>query len=239
MRILIVNRESSHAALLGAALKKLGHRGEVCRPGEALGRLADANYDGVIAEAEAAPMAGALRQAASDLPVALVGDFNALPDAVSAVLPRVWTVVDLRRVIGEFNLEHRRFARGSLPAAEFDLDDGDDRLLTPPPVSLDEELPEVPARLQPSRLHLTCRSWDEIVKLCDGATAARRQLLIRGQRELRHDQPVAILLRLPDELVLTLPARVVTCRPEVGGRFATVIELSAFDGDRLRALVPR
>lgn len=237
MRILIVNRERAHASLLTAALKRLGHRGEWCEPGDALGRITGDAFDGAITEADhdSIALAGALRRAAGDLPIALAGDLAGPPPSGTSVLPRVWTVVDLRRVVDDFDAEHRRLAKGSMPAAEFELDD--ELELTPPPQCV-EELPATPPRAQPDRLVLSCRSWAKVERLCEEAALGRPRIAVHGTRTLVAGQRLHVRVRLPDELVLSFPAEVVTATPGKAGRSSAILELGGVQPDRLRALLP-
>jgi hypothetical protein len=236
MRILVINRERSHAGLLGGALKRLGHSAVWCRPDEALGRVAGDSFDGAFVEADPAfvELPGKLRACSAELPVALAGEVTAPPDTVVGVLPRVWTVADVRRVLDDFEAEHRRFARGSVPAAEFDLDDaighGED--------ADDLELPEIPVRPQPDRMELSCRSWAKVERLCAQAEAGVFQIVVHGCRALRPERDLVVLLQLPDELVLSFPARLLERRREPDGRHTAVVELAELYPDALRSLIP-
>lgn len=237
MRILVINRERSHASLVGSALKRLGHRAQLCGPDDALDQIAQAPpFDGVIAEAASATLELVSRLRAADVPVALAGDVDLAwaAENLTSVLPRVWTVVDLRRVVGDFTSEHRRLAQGSSPAVEFDVED--DRRSGGPEPRFD--LPAVPPRSAPIGVTIGCHDWGDVLRLCTELEAGRTRATVRGQRELTRDQRVMVRLRLPDELVLTIPGFVAACQREVDGRYASAIELTGLAPARLRSLIP-
>jgi plasmid stabilization system protein ParE len=237
MRILVVNRERSHASLIGSALKRLGHKAVLSGPADALARLADEPYDGVIAESHPTAMELADRLHAADVPFALSGDLDgSIPgDIVTTHLPRVWTVVDLRRVVDDFSRDRQRFARGSSPSVEFDLQD--DGGTASDPETFD--LPALPTRRAPVQVVVSCRTWSELERLCSEVDSGRNRAMVRGKRELFREQHVQILLRLPDELTLTVDGRIASSRREPDGRFASSIDLADLDAPRLRDLIPR
>ena len=236
MRILVINRERSHASLVGSALKRLGHRAQLCDPAQALEMTAQTPaFDGVIAEAASATLELVSRLRAADVPLALAGDVDAgwAAENLTSVLPRVWTVVDLRRVMSDFGLEQRRLAQGSSPAIEFDIEE-DRRSIGPEPRF---DLPEV-ARSAPIGVMIGCHSWGDVLRLCTELEAGRTRACVRGHRELLREQHVMVRLRLPDEMVLTIPGYVAGCRREADGRYATAVELTGLAPARLRALIP-
>src|SRR5262245_24302196 len=130
MRFLVINPDPSYASLIGSALKRLGHRPVTCRPADALARLAAQPFDGVIAQASSATAELAERLNTAAVPLALSGVSEPLAADIVATLPRVWTQVDLRRVVDQLVAEGRRLAQGSSPAVELDIgDDGVDAAL--------------------------------------------------------------------------------------------------------------
>jgi hypothetical protein len=109
MRILIVDDERSFGSLLGKALKRLGHRAVVkTRPADALEVVRAEPPDAVIADLEMPEMSGvdlarAIRAEDARVPIAFCngrGDGDGAAD-LGSILPRVWTVADVRRLVDD------------------------------------------------------------------------------------------------------------------------------------------
>ena len=111
---------------------------------------------------------------------------------------------------------------------------------SPPPVMIeelppadDDSSPDVTSAERPSRtrlalrkIRLSCRSWDQVERLCAQQAAGRTVLTLRGPYKLELHEPLVVALALPDELVLSLRAEVIAIRQGDDGSPVIAIELS-------------
>jgi len=68
------------------------------------------------------------------------------------------------------------------------------------------------------KIRLSCRSWEQVERLCEQHAAGKTVLTLRGNYRLRMHEELVVALALPDELVLSLRAEVIAIRPaETGG----------------------
>ena len=129
------------------------------------------------------------------------------------------------------------------PSAPPSLDDPPPprRAVSPstPPVVI-EELP--PADDEPSsdatsaerprtrqalrKIRLSCRSWEQVERLCVQQAAGRTVLTLRGPYKLELHEPLVVALALPDELVLSLRAEVIAIRQGDDAAPVIAVELS-------------
>jgi CheY-like chemotaxis protein len=250
MRFLVVDDERSFASLLKRALKRLGHEAVVeSDPRAALDRFCDSEFDGVITDIDMPVMNGvelavAMREVHSDVPIAfcrgMISDSAVLEaaEAIGSIMPRVWTVADVKRVVEDMRGSRPRLAKGSQSS------------ITPPPEALAdssaadtveqpqgeepgeaEERPDQPSpapgkrlprvRTNPTsaagfkrRLLVTCKTWEQVEKLCDEHGSGRKPLTIKGGYELLRGEHLTIALGLPDELVLSIAADVVAANTD-------------------------
>jgi hypothetical protein len=101
----------------------------------------------------------------------------------------------------------------------------------PPPD--DDSSPDVTSAERPSRtrlalrkIRLSCRSWDQVERLCAQQAAGRTVLTLRGPYKLELNEPLVVALALPDELVLSLRAEVIAIRHGDNGAPVFAVELS-------------
>jgi hypothetical protein len=80
-------------------------------------------------------------------------------------------------------------------------------------------------------VRVACRSWSKVARLVWEHRRGRSQVCVRRPDVLEPGQPVTVLLHLPDELVLSLEATVVSTRRDPrSGEALTYFELVGLDG---------
>jgi len=238
MKILVVDDEQSFGALLGRVLRKLGHKTEVtCHPEDALERFRAGGFDAVITDIDMPGMSGVefarvIRAMESELPIAFcTGSSPSDPvvrqaESIGRVLPKVWTVADVRAVVRDLTEARARLARGSRS-----------RLPAQP---RDERARPTARRRNHRRIKVTCRDWAQVAKLCDEQAAGTHLLTIRGNQSLAPGDRLMVALSLPDELVLSIAAEVRSVETDAAdGRRATSILMVGLTAEicaRLRAM---
>jgi CheY-like chemotaxis protein len=224
MKLLIIDDDPGMAALLGRALRKLGH--EVVTgfsANEAIHKVGDA-VDVVIVDADlegmnAIELAAVLRGIQPGVGVAFIAstDEVARVAAIGAVLPRVWTVVQVRELLAHFE---KAKARGSRPKLAPRRQVMAEPARTPSPVpvlgDIATPMPPVPpatpsiessdGRLPSRKVRVQCRSWEQVARLCQQHASGKTVLTLRGTYRFAEGEQLVVALALPDELVLALRA---------------------------------
>jgi CheY-like chemotaxis protein len=262
MRILVVDDEQSFAGLLARALKRLGHTPIVAtHPQDALRATIDHEIDAVITDIDMPEMSGidlalALRAEDPTMPIAFCtgsDDPEVLAAAarIGRVLPKVWTVADVRELVKALEIE-RSFARGSQPdvteaarraSAATPSPPGSAATAVPAAVAAPEVLDSATdpsARIRLRKIKVTCRTWDQVERLCEQHSAGKNVLTLRGSHRLRANEKLVVALSLPDELVLSIAAEVTSARqdPSDGAVFCiTLTGLTPEVAARLRSLI--
>jgi CheY-like chemotaxis protein len=246
MKLLIIDDDPGMAALLARAVRRLGHAvvtGHTA--GEAIHKVGD-GFDAAIVHAGLVDMnAVELVAVMRGIQPALAIAFIASPDEVSRVtaigtiLPRVWTVVQVRELMVQ--IEKAR-ARGSQPK----LAGGSQRRPpgpTPPPQTFPgEALPADPAetaraapdadgRLPGRKVRVQCRSWEQVSRLCAQHASGKTVLTLRGNYRFQEGEPLVVALALPDELVLALRAECTHVRRDRDGNEVFGITLHGLTDD--------
>jgi len=67
------------------------------------------------------------------------------------------------------------------------------------------------------KIRLSCRSWDQVHRLCEQYGSGKTVLTLRGEYRLSLHEPLVVALGLPDELVLALRAEVIAIRRDDSG----------------------
>jgi len=222
MKILVVDDEQSFGALLGRVLRKLGHKTEVtCHPDDALERFRAGGFDAVITDIDMPGMSGvdlarAIRAIERELPIAFCTGSTPTDavirqaESIGRVLPKVWTVADVRAVVRDLNEARARLARGSRT-----------RMSAQPQ---QQRAMPIERRRTHRRIKVTCRDWTHVAKLCAEHAAGTHLLTIRGNHSLAPGDRLMVALSLPDELVLSVASEVRAVETDpVDGRRATSI----------------
>jgi two-component system, cell cycle response regulator CpdR len=238
MRILVVDDEQSFGNLLSRTLKRLGHKPLVAvHPSDALEMLESETVDAVITDIDMPVMNGvalarAIRAQRADMPIAFctgsARDSDTIEEAsaIGRVLPKVWTVADVKDVVTML-APPRRVARGSAPGLDpFEPD----RDVSPEPTArrrapTNREQPEAFApRRRLRKVSVPCRSWAQVEQLCRDALAGKNAIAIRGDYQVDEGARVIVALELPDELVLSINAVAgdQRCDPATGDTLTTV-----------------
>ena len=228
MRILVVDDEPSFGSLLGRTLKRLGHRPVITvHPHDALEVLAHQSVDAVITDIDMPMMNGvelaqAIRDQDPNVPIAFCTGSNLddhTADAarqIGRVLPKVWTVADVKDIVSGLQLARPRLARGS----QTELPPLDHRTST-----LGRKQPKA-KRTVIRKIKVTCRTWDQVDKLVEQQAQGRSMLTLRGSHRLKPSERLTVALSLPDELVLSIPAEVAEIRRDESGSGVFVIALT-------------
>ncbi len=245
MNILVVDDEQSYGSLLGRALRRLGHKPIVAsHPVDALEVFRDKQIDAVITDIDMPVMTGVelarrLRCERADLPIAFCTGSNRDDDitsqalAIGIMLPKVWTVADVKRVLTNLQsgvAKPKQFARGSqqgLPGAD-----------TPP---IRTRPPTQPMRRVVRKVKVSCKTWEQVAQLCSEQSTGRHRLTVTSPSKVQVGERVTVALSLPDELVLSIAAEVSRVRLEPGtGRSMCSISLTGLTPEvctRLRSLI--
>lgn len=113
MSILVVDDEEAFGRLLARALRVLGHEVTVAvHPVDALELFEGGRYDAVITDIEMPMMNGielarAIREQCANIPIAFCTGSpphdapRRQASAIGRVLPKIWRLDDVRRVVGE------------------------------------------------------------------------------------------------------------------------------------------
>ena len=219
MRILIVDDDHTYGSLLGRAIKRLGHTPlVVTHPDDALEAFHECEIDAVIADIDMPGMSGlemATRMRAEDpeLPIAFCSGTSekavlALAETIGRLLPKVWTIADVRELVLQMGRARPTLAKGSVAGppprqlAAGAVAPRAARTSSPPRMSRSSSHP------RPRKIKVSCHNWDQVARLCDQYAAGKNVLTLRGSHRLRPHEPLIIAISLPDELVLLIDAEV-------------------------------
>lgn len=222
LKILVVDDETSFGSLLGRALKRLGHTPHIlAHPVDALEVFLEQpnEFDAVITDIDMPVMSGvdlacSIRAEVSDIPIAFCTGSSRDEDVVhkaktiGAVLPKVWTVADVKRVLSTLQTKPR-LARGSQTAMPGVTDSATRELLRSVPR---RRAATSPMRKVVRKIKVTCRTWEQVDRLCDEQSSGRQFLTLRGSHKLKVGERLTVALSLPDELVLSVAAEVASVR---------------------------
>ena len=230
MKLLIVDDDPGMAALLSRAMRKLGHTVIVGHSaGEAIHKIADGVdvvfVDAGMGDMDAVELVAVLRGIAPHVQVAFLAsaDEVVLVSHVAPILPRVWTVVQVRELLTSFEKAKARGSQPRLVAAAMpirraaspeiieEVPPPEPDLPPPPPTdSLDGRMPSRKVRVQ-------CRSWEQVSRLCQQHASGKTVLTLRGTYRFREGEHLVVALALPDELVLALRAECTHVRRDQHG----------------------
>ncbi len=226
MKILVVDDEQSFGALLGHTLKRLGHKPVVTTHPEDALELLTPDVDAVITDIDMPVMTGvelakAIRERRSEMPIAFctgsAPEGRAIREAskIGKVLPKVWTVADVKAIV---EVLRKAPARRKPPSASS-------------PVShlyADLEPEHRPESAKPKRrkVRIAFRTWNQVLRLCSDSVRGRVQVTVPGPDDLDPGADVNIALVLPEEITVKIAGIVQAVRPRRGERPQIVIELS-------------
>jgi CheY-like chemotaxis protein len=275
MKILIVDDEQSFAALLGRTVKRLGHKAVLAaHPGDAL-ELLSYEIDAVITDIDMPVMTGIelahrIRSLRHDVPIAFCtgsdphGTSIDAAAAIGRVLPKVWTVADIKGVIEEFELTRQARQRASRakrasqppvdapatarPAALGTMPDasapapGFQRPRVAPAPAAEWTAPPPPPVARPARkVRVVVRTWEQLSALCERGLTGPVHFTVRGPHDIDPGDPIAVSLALPDEISVAVGGAVEAVRPEAGGSSQEIVialvGLTAELAARLQSLV--
>ena len=226
MKLLVIDDDPGMAALLARAMRKLGHEVGVSHsPGEAIHKIREgadvAIVDAGLAEMDAIELVAVLRGIAPRVAVAFLASADEVANVshVAPILPRVWTVVQVRELLLQFE---KAKARGSQPKVAAP------RSVSP---SIVEVAPAPDGRMPSRKVRVQCRSWDQVARLCAQHASGRTVLTLRGTYRFREGEQCVVALALPDELVLALRAECTHVRRDPQGAEVYGITLHGLTDD--------
>jgi DNA-binding response OmpR family regulator len=238
MRILIIDDEQSLAALLGHTVKRLGHQPIVAlHPHDAL-RLMSEDVDAVITDIDMPGMNGVdlartLRNQHKHVPIAFCTGSD--PDAdtvieaseIGRVLPKAWTVGDIKALLEELEAQLRPAPRRRRTSSDL-------------PLSAEIESEPAPVRAKENRIRIAFRRWSQVVRLCDDSEGGPVHVTVPGTLELNPGDRIAVALALPEEMTVKIAGEVTTIRDNAAkGEPEILVHLCGMQRDiatRLRAL---
>ena len=276
MKILVIDDEHSFGALLGHTLKTLGHKPVVAaQPEDALAML-DGDVDAVITDIDMPVMNGvelarAIRDRMPEMPVAFctgsAPECKTLHEArrIGQVLPKVWTVADVKQVVTDLEnarrpapapRRRRRSHASSYITESIDLPRS--TASTRPRAdsftrsqSSVAELYEHAEReastgrqaaapaVKPRRVRIAFRAWRQVRKVVNDAERGPVYITVPGPEDLEPGAQRQLSLALPGEITVRIAGEVQAVRPREGAKPDVVIDLKGLDRDtagRLRAL---
>jgi CheY-like chemotaxis protein len=230
MKLLIVDDDPGMAALLARAMRKLGHEVIVGHSaGEAIHKIADADVVFVDAGLEgmsSVELVAVLRGISPNVAVCFLASADEVVHVshVAPILPRVWTVVQVRELLSSIAKQRARGSQPKFVSQPLPLQ----RAASPeiieevPPREPDEIVPPAPPDLlegrMPSRkVRVQCRSWEQVARLCEQHATGKTVLTLRGTYRFREGEHCVVALALPDELVLALRAECTHVRRDKHG----------------------
>jgi CheY-like chemotaxis protein len=230
MKILVIDDEHSFGALLGHTLKRLGHKPVVAvDPSDALEMLTP-DVDAVITDIDMPGMNGvelarAIRELDKEMPIAFCT--GSCPEGrtidqaarLGKVLPKVWTVADVKAVVDGLTAErasHRQpRERAPSPVAHLYAD------LEPEPK---------PAARAMKKVRISFRNWQQVQRLCRDGGEGPVYVTVPGPEDLDPGSAVTIALVLPEEITVKIAGEVQAVRPcGGGGKPEVVIQLSGLN----------
>lgn len=249
MKILVVDDEQSFGALLGHTLKRLGHKAVIAvNPHDALEML-DSEVEAVITDIDMPGMDGvqlahAVRERDGDMPIAFCT--GSAPDSsrveiarrIGDVLPKIWTVADVKAVVEQLSRARRAATSATTPPS---AQVAARRAPSPSPSPVPEITTPHPKLARPRRvrkLKIELARWEQVQRLCAASGRGPVFLTVRGPDDMKIGAPVAVGLALPDEITVAIAGEVQAVRP-VGARCEIVIELVGLTrelAERLRSL---
>ena len=244
MKILVIDDEQSFANLLGHALRRLGHAPVIALdPRDALDIVGD-GFDAVITDIDMPVMDGVslartIRERHAEVPVAFCtgsnpeGETVAEAQTIGRVLPKVWTVADVRSLLDELAQESdrlRRTPRGSVR----DLRSGG----LPRPALMGRELTPRPEMREPAprarlrRVRLDVSDWRRVEGLCKSSVEGPVFITVRSPGEAAPGDSLSVALRMPDEITVSIAGEVQALRP-AGDREESelIVELTGLTSD--------
>ncbi len=242
MKILVIDDEQSFATLLGRALRRLGHSPVIAvDPRDALDLLPD-GFDAVITDIDmpvidGLSLARTIRERHDELPVAFCTGStpSRLAEAkkLGRVLPKTWTVADVRALVEDLQRERaqlRRVPRASYPKIPTSLlprPGLTGREVTPRPEPV-EDAPR--PRIRKVKLNLS--DWRRVEGLCKTSAEGPVFIAVRGPGDAAPGDPLSVALALPDEITVSVAGEVQALRP--GGDAAEaelIVELTGLTSE--------
>jgi CheY-like chemotaxis protein len=225
MKLLVIDDDPGMAALLARAMRKLGHEVAVSHsPGEAITKASEGPdvviVDAGLAGMDAVELVAVLRGVAPRAAVAFLASADEVVQVshVAPILPRVWTVVQVRELLNHFE---KAKARGSQPKVASTVPA---RAPAPAPApradspSVVEVAPSnAEGRLPARKVRVQCRSWEQVARLCQQHASGKTVLTLRGTYRFQEGEQCVVALALPDELVLALRAECSHVRRDKSG----------------------
>lgn len=88
------------------------------------------------------------------------------------------------------------------------------------------------------RVRITCADWDTVRRLCGDIMRGLTTITVRAQVELRPGDDAVVALGLPDEMVVSIGARVLACRePGEDGKRPYQLDLIGLGDDEITYLL--
>ncbi len=245
MKILVVDDEHSFGALLGHTLKRLGHKPVLAvHPMDALEMLTD-DIDAVITDIDMPVMNGvdlaaAIRDRDTNMPIAFCtgscpeGESVARASRFGRVLPKVWTVADVKEVVEELRRQRSgRQRRESVANLYAQMDDDTTETPLPPPVR--RTRPPSEGTTRERRVRISFSRWKQVKRLCDDRDRGPVSVTVPCDHDMTPGDELSISLLLPDEITVKVAGEVRAIRPGRPGRRQELsIELTGFT-DRVAA----
>lgn len=90
------------------------------------------------------------------------------------------------------------------------------------------------------RIHVRCTAWAQIRKLCGDVLGGSTTITVRAQANMANEQSVVLALALPDDMVVSIDAKIVDTRTAgPDGKRPYQVELIGFGRDELAYLLER
>ena len=231
MKLLIIDDDPGMAALLARTMRKLGHEVVVGHsPGEAINKIADGPHvvfvDAGLSSMDSVELVAVLRGISPGVAVCFLASADEVVHVshVAPILPRVWTVVQVRELLLSFEKQRARGSQPKLVAQPLPIQraESPEIIEEVPPPEPDEIVPPTPpdqleGRMPSRKVRVQCRSWEQVSRLCQQHATGKTVLTLRGTYRFREGEHLVVALALPDELVLALRAECTHVRRDKNG----------------------
>lgn len=133
-------------------------------------------------------------------------------------------------------------AAKSFPSAQERADEtesGDFEPVTPQPNKRLQSMLEVGEALRETpRVNIGCSNWDQVRRLCGDVMRGMTTITVRARCEMRSGEDVVVALELPDEMVVSIGARVLDFRERsADGKRPYQLDLTGFGAEEIDYLL--
>lgn len=244
MKILLINNESREASLMARVLQRMGHDTTIAmHPNDVL-TLIRGDIDAVIASVDMPGMTGVMlaehiQLRVPEMPVAFIGDDTVKTSVLVAaaqlgpVLPALWTITDLKQLVGALHRERRLFGGKEI---EGEPVSGCAELGAGVPELIDPAIGSEPVVTHVTRrVRLAFSRWSQVEALCDRWSDGPVVMSMR-LTGVAAQQRLSVALALPDGTTMMVDGEVAQVRDHHTRHARVVVRLTGLTPERIACL---